>query len=117
MLMGIVTRNSILLVDNTNTLRSRANMARNAAVLKAGPTWLRPILMTTFAMIFGMLPIAMRGSASRSPVAVTVIGGLTTSALLTLVVVPIVYTLPNDTVHPERRRLVQWLRRKNAATP
>lgn len=96
MLMGIVTKNGILLVDFTNTLRRRDGMDRNAAILKAGPTRLRPILMTTFAMIFGMLPVAMWGSESRAPMAVTVIGGLITSTLLTLVVVPVVYTLLDD---------------------
>ena len=114
MLMGLVTKNGILLVDYTNTLRRRDDLERNAALLKAGPTRLRPILMTTFAMIFGMLPIALFGSESRSPMAVTVIGGLTTSTLLTLVVVPVVYTLLDDLTHPERWRIVQWLRRRGA---
>jgi HAE1 family hydrophobic/amphiphilic exporter-1 len=112
MLMGLVTKNGILLVDYTNTLRRRDNLARNAALLKAGPTRLRPILMTTFAMIFGMSPIALFGSESRAPMAVTVIGGLTTSTLLTLVVVPVVYTLLDDLVHPRTWRIVQWLRRR-----
>ena len=88
-------------------------MERDAAILKAGPTRLRPILMTTFAMIFGMLPIALgtgAGSESRAPMAVAVIGGLTTSTLLTLVVVPVVYTLLDDLSHPGQWRLVRWLR-------
>jgi HAE1 family hydrophobic/amphiphilic exporter-1 len=112
MLMGLVTKNGILLVDYTNTLRRRDAMPRNAALLKAGPTRLRPILMTTFAMIFGMLPVALLGSESRAPMAVTVIGGLTTSTLLTLVVVPVVYTLLDDLTHPQTWRLVQWLKRR-----
>jgi HAE1 family hydrophobic/amphiphilic exporter-1 len=115
MLMGLVTKNGILLVDFTNTLRRRDGLERNAALLKAGPTRLRPILMTTFAMIFGMMPIALLGSESRAPMAVTVIGGLITSTLLTLVVVPVVYTLLDDLTHPQTWRLVQWLRRRSAA--
>ena len=107
LLMGLVTKNGILLVDSTNTLRRREGMERDAAILKAGPTRLRPILMTTFAMIFGMLPIALGmgpGSESRAPMAVAVIGGLTTSTLLTQVVVPVVYTLLDDLSHPGQWR-------------
>ena len=115
MLMGLVTKNGILLVDFTNTLRRRDGLERDAALLKAGPTRLRPILMTTLAMIFGMLPTALFGSESRSPMAVVVIGGLTTSTLLTLVVVPVFYTLVDDLTHPQRWRVVQWLRRRRAA--
>lgn len=112
LLMGLVTKNGILLVDYTNTLRERG-LARNDAVLKAGPVRLRPILMTTFAMIFGMLPIATgtgAGSESRAPMAVAVIGGLIVSTLLTLLVIPVVYTLMDDLVHPSRWRVVRWLR-------
>ncbi len=99
MLMGLATKNGILLIDFINILRSRDNMERNAAVLKAGPIRLRPILMTTLAMIFGMLPTAFgtgEGSESRAPMAMAVIGGLITSTLLTLIVVPVVYTLIDD---------------------
>ena len=99
MLMGLVTKNAILLIDYTNTLRRRDGMERNDAILKAGPIRLRPILMTTFAMVFGMMPVALsRGYASemRSPMAVCVIGGLIASTLLTLVVVPVVYSLFDD---------------------
>jgi hydrophobic/amphiphilic exporter-1 (mainly G- bacteria), HAE1 family len=95
MLMGLVTKNAILLVDYTNTLRERG-MSMTEALLTAGPVRLRPILMTTAAMIFGMLPVALalsEGSEFRSPMAVAVIGGLITSTLLTLVVVPVVYSL------------------------
>jgi HAE1 family hydrophobic/amphiphilic exporter-1 len=95
MLMGLVTKNAILLVDYTNTLRKRG-MQREEALLAAGPVRLRPILMTTAAMIFGMLPVALALSAGgeiRSPMAVAVIGGLLTSMLLTLVVVPVAYSL------------------------
>ncbi len=99
MLMGLVTKNAILLVDYTNVLRRRDGMDRTAALLKAGPTRLRPILMTTGAMVFGMLPIALSngfGSEMRTPMAVTVIGGLIVSTLLTLVVVPVIYSLLDD---------------------
>ncbi len=98
MLMGLVTKNAILLVDYTITLR-RKGMERNEALLKAGPVRLRPILMTTAAMVFGMLPTALKigeGAESRAPMAIAVIGGLITSTLLTLVVVPVVYTLIDD---------------------
>ena len=99
MLMGLVTKNAILLVDYTNTLRERDKVPRNDALLRAGPVRLRPILMTTSAMVFGMLPVALAvtgGGAQRAPMAVTVIGGLLTSTLLTLIVVPVVYTLMDD---------------------
>jgi HAE1 family hydrophobic/amphiphilic exporter-1 len=118
MLMGLVTKNAILLVDFTNTLRQRDGMDRAAALLKAGPVRLRPILMTTLAMIFGMLPIALgtgAGSESRAPMATAIIGGLTTSTLLTLVVVPVVYTLLDDLRHPSQWRMVAWLRRRRPA--
>ncbi len=112
MLMGLVTKNAILLIDFTNTLRERDGMDRDAALMKAGPIRLRPILMTTLAMVFGMLPVALgtgAGSESRAPMAVAVIGGLTTSTLLTLVVVPVVYTLLDDLAHPGRWRIVRWI--------
>lgn len=114
MLMGLVTKNGILLVDYTNTLRHRDGLERNAALLRAGPVRLRPILMTTLAMVFGMLPVALYGTESRAPMAVAVIGGLTTSTLLTLVVVPVVYTLLDDLIHPARWR---WIRRMRGAQP
>jgi HAE1 family hydrophobic/amphiphilic exporter-1 len=98
MLMGLVTKNAILLVDYTNTLRARGSNRRDA-ILEAGPTRLRPILMTTLAMIMGMLPTALglgRGAEFRSPMAVAVIGGLVWSTLLTLVVIPVAYTLIDD---------------------
>ncbi|MDR3707650.1 MAG: efflux RND transporter permease subunit [Capsulimonadaceae bacterium] len=98
MLVGIVVKNGILLVDYTNTLRGRG-MERNAAVMEAAPTRLRPILMTTSATVLGMMPIAMaigKGSETNAPMATAVIGGLLTSTLLTLFVVPTVYTLFDD---------------------
>lgn len=98
MLMGLVTKNAILLVDYTITLRHRG-MERDEALLKAGPVRLRPIIMTTAAMVFGMLPTALKlgeGAETRAPMAIAVIGGLITSTLLTLVVVPVVYSLVDD---------------------
>ncbi len=95
MLMGLVTKNAILLIDYTSTLRKRGR-TREQALLEAGPVRLRPILMTTAAMVFGMLPVALglgEGGEMRSPMAICVIGGLITSTLLTLLVVPVVYTL------------------------
>lgn len=98
MLMGLVTKNGILLVDYTNVLRERG-MSRFDALVKAGPTRLRPILMTTFAMIFGMVPVALalgEGAEFRAPMGQAVIGGLITSTLLTLFVVPVVYSILDD---------------------
>jgi hydrophobic/amphiphilic exporter-1 (mainly G- bacteria), HAE1 family len=95
LLMGLVTKNAILLVDYTNTLR-RKGMTRLEALMEAGPVRLRPILMTTAAMIFGMVPVAVglsEGGELRAPMAIAVIGGLVTSTLLTLVVVPVAYTV------------------------
>jgi HAE1 family hydrophobic/amphiphilic exporter-1 len=106
MLIGLVTKNAILLVDYTNRLREQG-MDRESAILQAGPTRLRPILMTTFAMIFGMLPTAMklgRGSELRAPMAVAVIGGLIVSTVLTLVMIPTIYTLMDDFVQKRLRR-------------
>ena len=98
MLMGLVTKNGILLVDFTNVLRERG-LSRFDALLKAGPTRLRPILMTTFAMIFGMVPVALalgEGAEFRAPMGQAVIGGLITSTLLTLFIVPVVYSILDD---------------------
>jgi HAE1 family hydrophobic/amphiphilic exporter-1 len=109
MLMGIVMKNGILLVDFTNTLRDRGYGLREA-VLEAGPTRMRPVLMTAISTIFGMLPVAFGqgdGSEWRNPVGVVAIGGLVTSTLLTLLVVPVVYTLVDDA----RTGLARLLRR------
>ncbi len=98
MLMGLVTKNGILLVDYTNVLRDRG-LERTDALINAGATRLRPILMTTFAMIFGMMPVALgvrEGSEFRAPMGQAVIGGLITSTLLTLFVVPVVYSILDD---------------------
>jgi HAE1 family hydrophobic/amphiphilic exporter-1 len=113
MLMGLVTKNAILLVDYTNTLRSRG-LDRRAALLEAGPTRLRPILMTTLAMIFGMLPIALavaRGGEWRAPMAIAVIGGLILSTMLTLLVIPVLYTV-FDNVAGRLMRVLNWALRR-----
>jgi hydrophobic/amphiphilic exporter-1 (mainly G- bacteria), HAE1 family len=106
MLMGLVTKNAILLVDFA--IRAREDgMAREPALLMAAKVRLRPILMTTLAMIFGMVPLAFaltEGSEQRAPMGQAVIGGVITSSLLTLVVVPVAYCYLDD--------LAQWLRRR-----
>jgi HAE1 family hydrophobic/amphiphilic exporter-1 len=119
MLMGLVTKNAILLVDFANQAQS-SGLSRNEALVRAGSTRLRPIVMTTLAMIFGMLPLAFAigaGAEMRAPMARAVIGGLITSTLLTLVVVPVVYSYL-DGLRPETVR--DWFaarrRRKAGAT-
>jgi len=100
MLMGLVTKNSILLIDYTNILRRRG-MGRFEAILQAGSTRLRPILMTSLAMILGMIPVAFGFGSStdfRAPIGFTIIGGLVSSTLLTLVIVPVVYSILDDIV-------------------
>jgi len=115
MLMGLVTKNAILLVDFAIRARDDhtgedgqpvAGMSRHDALLMAARVRLRPILMTTLAMIFGMVPLAFamsEGSEQRAPMGQAVIGGVITSSLLTLVVVPVVYCYMDD--------LAQWARR------
>ncbi len=105
MLMGLVTKNAILLIDFVNKARAEG-MARVEAIAEAGRVRLRPILMTTFAMVFGMMPLALsvgEGSEQRAPMAHAIIGGVIASTLLTLVVVPVIFTWLDD--------LVIWLRR------
>ncbi len=107
MLMGLVTKNAILLVDYAKVLRNRDGLERREAVILAGRTRLRPIIMTTLAMIFGMLPLFLAigaGAEMRAPMARAVVGGLLTSTLLTLLVVPVMYTCMDD--------LGEWLKRK-----
>ncbi len=106
MLMGLVTKNAILLVDNANERRALGR-DRFTALVEAGQVRLRPIMMTTLAMIAGMLPIALamgEGGGFRAPMARAVIGGLITSTLLTLIVVPVAYSYFDD--------LGTWVKRK-----
>ena len=116
MLMGLVTKNAILLVDFAIRMREdhldengqpAPAMPRTEALMLAAKVRLRPILMTTLAMIFGMVPLAFaltEGSEQRAPMGQAVIGGIITSSLLTLVVVPVMYCYMDD--------FAQWLRRK-----
>ncbi|HEX8359637.1 MAG TPA: efflux RND transporter permease subunit [Longimicrobium sp.] len=127
MLMGLVVKNAILLVDNANERRADGK-DRWTALVEAGEVRLRPIMMTTLAMIFGMLPVAMamgEGGGFRAPMARAVIGGLITSTLLTLVVVPVAYTYFDDfggwvkrkLVSPSRERELQEERDHSGLAP
>ena len=105
--MGIVKKNSILLVDFTNQVRARGEHSIRAALLEACPIRLRPILMTSMATIAAALPLALAlgpGAELRAPMAIAVIGGVIVSTMLTLVVVPSVYLLLSRF---ERRRIEQ----------
>ncbi|MCU0621941.1 MAG: efflux RND transporter permease subunit [Gemmatimonadales bacterium] len=127
-LMGLVNKNAILLVDRINQERAEGR-ARDEAILEAAPVRLRPILMTTAATILGMLPIALglgAGSELRAPMAVAVIGGLVTSTLLSLLVVPVVYVLldapyrssyTHEGARPGPRPLVPSERRPSLTLP
>ena len=97
-LFGLVNKNAILLVDRIKKLRA-LGLARSDAIYEAGAQRLRPILMTTAATILGMLPIALgfgAGAELRAPMAVAIIGGLITSTVLSLVVIPVAYTIADD---------------------
>jgi HAE1 family hydrophobic/amphiphilic exporter-1 len=118
MLMGLVTKNAILLVDFAIRSREgshgegldRQPMGREEALLHAARVRLRPILMTTLAMVFGMVPLAFalsEGSEQRAPMGQAVIGGVITSSLLTLVGVTVIYCYLDD--------LAQWVRRRFGA--
>ncbi len=112
MLMGLVTKNGILLVDFTNHERA-AGKNRVDALLSAGRIRLRPIIMTTAAMIGGMLPLALAigaGGEQRAPMARAVIGGLMTSTLLTLFAVPVVYSVLEDAIDFTRNRAPDRMR-------
>jgi HAE1 family hydrophobic/amphiphilic exporter-1 len=121
MLMGLVTKNAILLIDFAIRARQPQVLAdgrrvpgleRSAALLEAARVRLRPILMTTLAMIFGMVPLAFalsEGSEQRAPMGQAVIGGVITSSLLTLVVVPVIYCWLDD--------LSLWARRRFTGGP
>ena len=97
-LIGLINKNAILIVDYINQLR-QSGLNRTEAILQAGPIRLRPILMTTASTILGMLPLALglgAGAELRAPMAVAIIGGLTTATLLSLIVVPVVYAVLDD---------------------
>jgi HAE1 family hydrophobic/amphiphilic exporter-1 len=106
MLAGIVVSNAILLVDYTNVLRRRDHMPLREAVEVAGRTRLRPILMTSLATVLGLLPMALgigEGAELQAPLARVVVGGLIASTMVTLVLVPSVYTLFEEGLKGLRR--------------
>jgi len=98
LLVGLVTKNSILLVEFANQQRAQG-VSPHDAMLQAGIVRLRPILMTAFSTIAGIIPIAIgfgAGAESRRPMGVAVVGGMLTSTFLTLVIIPVVYTIFSD---------------------
>jgi multidrug efflux pump subunit AcrB len=104
-LFGLVNKNAILLVDRINKLRS-LGLSRSDALEEAGAQRLRPIVMTTAATILGMVPIALgfgAGAELRQPMAVAIIGGLVTSTALSLIVIPVAYTIFDDWTRGDRR--------------
>jgi HAE1 family hydrophobic/amphiphilic exporter-1 len=109
LLMGIVAKNAILLIDFANWARDRQGMKIREALIEAGAIRLRPILMTTFALIAGMLPVALgrgEGAQFRQPLGVSVIGGVITSTLLTLVAIPTFYEIL-DSIRERLRALAR----------
>jgi len=105
LLMGLVAKNGILLIDFTKQRRNEG-LSVKEALIEAGAVRLRPILMTTLAMIFGMIPVATgtgAGAEMRAPMGHAVIGGLITSTILTLFIVPVIYSLLDDMKKKFRR--------------
>jgi HAE1 family hydrophobic/amphiphilic exporter-1 len=116
LLMGLVTKNGILLIDFAKQ-RRRLGMERDLALLEAGPIRLRPILMTTFSTIAGALPLALglgEGAEFRAPIARAVIGGMVSSTVLTLLVVPVIYSYIDDLTHGNFSALFGLKRRKDS---
>jgi multidrug efflux pump subunit AcrB len=114
LLAGIVVNNAILLVEYIEQGRRERGLTREQAVLEAGATRLRPILMTTLTTAFGMLPLALgigEGSELMQPLAIAVVGGMSVSMLLTLFVVPAAYLIFNTAAE----RLGDWLTRERGA--
>ena len=114
MLMGLVCKNAILLIDFIKESLSKG-LSRNEAIMLAGQTRLRPILMTTAAMVMGMIPLALgigEGSEQQAPMAHAIIGGVITSTLLTLIVVPVIYTYLDD----GKQRFFRLFAKKEAKT-
>ena len=115
MLMGLVCKNAILLIDFIKESLSNG-LSRNEAIMLAGQTRLRPILMTTAAMVMGMIPLALgigEGSEQQAPMAHAIIGGVITSTLLTLIVVPVIYTYLDD----GKQRFLRLFAKKKAEPP
>ena len=99
LLAGIVAKNAILLVDFAKWAREKQGMHLREALIEAGAIRLRPILMTTFALVAGMIPVALgrgEGAQFRAPLGIAVIGGVLTSTLLTLLVIPTFYEIMDD---------------------
>jgi HAE1 family hydrophobic/amphiphilic exporter-1 len=116
LLAGIVTKNAILLVDFTNELRRKEGYSRKEALAEAGRLRLRPILMTTAAIVFALLPILLgrgAGAETRAPLAAVIIGGNITSTLLTLILVPVVYNFFDG----GSGLVSRWLRRLFGSEP
>ena len=112
LLMGLVTKNAILLVDHALHLEREEGISRRQAIIRAGTVRLRPILMTSFAMIGGMLPLFLAlgaGAEMRAPMARAVVGGLITSTMLTLIVVPVFFEIIEET---SLARTWAWIRRR-----
>ena len=115
MLMGLVCKNAILLIDFIKESLSNG-LSRNESIMLAGQTRLRPILMTTAAMVMGMVPLALgigEGSEQQAPMAHAIIGGVITSTLLTLIVVPVIYTYLDD----GKQRFLRLFAKKKAEPP
>ncbi|WP_340620720.1 efflux RND transporter permease subunit [Xenorhabdus siamensis] len=114
MLMGIVTKNSILLVEFILE-KSRSGMSRTDAIIQAGRERVRPIIMTTIAMIAGMIPLVVTSGADtsfRAPMAIAVIGGLLSSTLLSLLFVPVIYSYVDDF----KNYIIPYLRKLSSVT-
>jgi HAE1 family hydrophobic/amphiphilic exporter-1 len=115
MLMGLVAKNAILLIDFARK-REAEGMDRDSALILAGKERLRPILMTTFALVAGMLPVAIglgEGADFYRPLGIAIIGGTITSTLLTLLVVPTFY----DSLETRHDRITAWLRKRSRGAP
>lgn len=115
MLVGIVVNNAIVLIDYVNTLRKRG-LSRDEALRKAGPIRLRPILMTTLSTVLALLPLAFLGGEGKevqAPLAVVVSFGLTLATMVTLVLIPVVYTILDDIGTSLSNKLTRFIRREN----
>jgi HAE1 family hydrophobic/amphiphilic exporter-1 len=111
-LMGLVMKNGILLVDYANIARETRGLSAHDAIAEAGPRRMRPVLMTQLATIFGMIPVAIsnsQGAEFRNGMGVLMIGGILSSTLLTLFIVPVAYTLMSDLYH-RFGAFTTWLR-------
>jgi len=116
--MGLVSKNGILLIDFTKQLREKGH-ERNAALMEAGPIRFRPILMTSLATILGALPLALgigSGAEFRAPISRAVVGGMISSTVLTLLVIPVVYTYIDDLAHGNFRAIFGLKPKKRTAS-